>query len=129
MTHSIWLQSRQLLFALALGMGYGVLYDLLRGLRRSGKWLTPLLDLLFALTVLAGNLLFALHVGGGEYRLFAFCAGCAGAALWFLSGSRLLLPVFCFFWRCVAFPARCLAAGSKKILKKSEKNVKNSFQA
>ena len=64
------LQSGQFLYAAALGAALGLIYDVLRGLRRSLRGLTPLLDLCFALSVLLSGLLLALYAGDGHYRIF-----------------------------------------------------------
>lgn len=55
MEQPLWLQGQQFLLSVCLGLIYGLHYDLLRGLRRSARWLTHLLDLWFALTWLLGT--------------------------------------------------------------------------
>ena len=63
-------QLRELLYALAVGAGLGLCYDLLRPLRR-GRWTTGLTDLIYCLLTLATLLGFALYAGRGRLRLFA----------------------------------------------------------
>ena len=68
MEQPLGLQGSQFLLSVALGVAFGLHYDLLRGLRRNLRALTHVLDLWFVLTCLAANLVFALLVGNGEYR-------------------------------------------------------------
>ena len=42
MEQPLWTQGSRFLLAVALGAVYGLHYDLLRGLRRNLRWLTPL---------------------------------------------------------------------------------------
>lgn len=82
----VLLQLQELLWALALGAGLGLLYDLLRPLRH-GQWRTALTDALYALLLLIALMLFALYAGRGRLRLFALAAmGCTGGLwLWLVS--------------------------------------------
>lgn len=82
------LQLRELLLALAFGLGFGVLYELLRPLRR-GRVSTAAADGLYVLTALAALLTFALYAGRGRLRLFALAAMAVSGSLWLLF-SRLL---------------------------------------
>ena len=77
------LQLRELILALALGAGLGLLYVLLHPLRR-GRLLTAVTDLLYVLTVLVSLLAFALYAGRGRLRLFALAAMAVsgGLLLW-----------------------------------------------
>lgn len=75
------LQLRELSLALALGAGFGLLYDLLRPLRR-GRLSTALADLVYALLALFGLLLFTLYAGRGRLRLFALGAMGLSGGLW-----------------------------------------------
>lgn len=120
------LQGSQFLLSALLGLCYGLLYDFLRGLRRSLPGLTHLADLLFALCLLACNLLFALYVGGGEYRIFMLLGSALGAAAYFFTLRRLFLPVSCFFWRVITFPIRMIRQLLQKTLKKIIKIAKNA---
>jgi len=76
-------QGKQFFYAALLGVLYGVHYDLLRGLRRNGKWLTHLLDTYYALTCLLGNFLLALYIGRGQFRIFMLAAIVLGMSVWF----------------------------------------------
>lgn len=122
-------QALGFVWTLALGAGLGVLYDLLRGLRRSLRWLTPILDGLFALTLLTANVLFALTVGRGEFRLASLFGEAAGLTLWFLTLSRLFCRLSVAFWRGVTFPVRLLGRIVGVFLKKSRKKIKNLFSS
>ena len=85
----VLLQFQELLWALALGAGLGLLYDLLRPLRH-GRWRTALTDALYVLLMLSALMLFALYAGRGRLRLFALAGmGCAGG-LWLWLVSPLL---------------------------------------
>ena len=77
----VLLQLRELGLALTAGAAFGLLYDLLRPLRR-GRVFSALLDLLYVLTVLVGLLAFALYVGRGRLRLFALAAMAFSGSLW-----------------------------------------------
>lgn len=83
------LQLRELGLALGTGVLFGLLYDLLRPLRR-GRVSTALADLLYSLALLAGLLLFALYAGRGRLRLFAPAAMGLSGALWLGLVSPLL---------------------------------------
>lgn len=83
------LQLRELGLALALGAGFGLLYDLLRPLRR-GRITTALADLLYALLILLGLLLFTLYAGRGRLRLFALAAIGLSGGLWLKLFSPLI---------------------------------------
>ena len=98
-------QARELAWALVLGTALGLVYDLLRPLRR-GRISTALTDLLFcALTALALPA-FTLYGGGGRLRIFALFGILTGAALWFLTLSRPLRRLEAVFLR----PLQWLAA-------------------
>ena len=127
MEQPLWTQGSRFLLAIALGLAGGLHYDLLRGLRRSLRGLTPLLDLWFCLCWLAGNLLFALWVGDGRFRVDMLAASLLGTAAYFFSLSRLLLPLFEGFWRLVTFPIRRLGRLGKKFLIFLKKLRKTSF--
>ena len=102
------MQGSRFLLAFALGAVCGLHYDFLRGLRRSLRWLTPLLDLWFVLCWLAGNLLFALRLGGGQFRIYMLVGSLLGSAAYFAVLSRLFLPCFTKFWAFFSWPLRKL---------------------
>ena len=98
MEQPLWTQGSRFLLAVALGVAYGLHYDLLRGLRRNLRWLTPLLDLWFVLSWLVGNLLFGLYAGDGQFRIYMLVGSLLGSAAYFLTLSRLILPLFSKMW-------------------------------
>ncbi|MBE6984616.1 MAG: hypothetical protein E7434_03180 [Ruminococcaceae bacterium] len=120
-------QGKQFFYAALLGVLYGVHYDLLRGLRRNGKWLTHLLDTYYALTCLLGNFLLALYIGRGQFRIFMLAAIVLGMSVWFLTCSRIFRRIFEKFWRIFLLPLRLLWQLCKKILKKTKKILKYIF--
>ncbi|MBQ3356935.1 MAG: spore cortex biosynthesis protein YabQ [Oscillospiraceae bacterium] len=126
---SLGLQGRQFLLAAALGLALGLHYDLLRGLRRVFRRLTVVLDLWFALTLLIGSLLFALYVGNGEYRIFMLLGTALGMAVYFLTVSRLILPLSIQFWRILTCPLRLLGRFFGKFLEKMKNFAKNIFSS
>ena len=77
----VGLQLRELALALALGAGLGLLYSLLRPLRR-GRLLTSITDFLYVLAVLLCLLAFALYAGRGRLRIFALAAMAVSGGLW-----------------------------------------------
>lgn len=82
-------QLLELLRALALGAGFGLLYDLLRPLRLR-RWSAALSDGVWCLAVLTGLQAFALYAGGGRLRLFALAAMGLSGGLWLRLVSPLL---------------------------------------
>ncbi len=74
-------QLSELVWALIVGMGFGLVFDLLRPLRR-GRVTTGLTDALWCLILLAGLLGFALYAGRGRLRLFALLAMAVSGGLW-----------------------------------------------
>jgi hypothetical protein len=123
----IGLQGRQFLWAVLLGMTCGLVYDFLRGLRRTTRGLTALSDGLFVLYVLAGNCLLLLYVGKGAYRIFFPIAITSGAALWFFTLSVPCLAIFTRFWRLLLWPFRLFGRILKKIIRKMKKFSKKGF--
>ncbi|MDR0890391.1 MAG: spore cortex biosynthesis protein YabQ, partial [Oscillospiraceae bacterium] len=78
MEQPLWTQGSQFLLSLPFGLALGLFYDLLRGLRRYARWMTHLLDALFVVNYLLANLLFALYIGGGEFRIFMLLGSLLG---------------------------------------------------
>lgn len=70
----IALQALQFAISGAAGLGLGLIYDLLRALRRRNRRLAILLDLLFCAMALLLFLLLALYPGHGILRLFMLAA-------------------------------------------------------
>ncbi|MGM9553734.1 MAG: spore cortex biosynthesis protein YabQ [Faecousia sp.] len=127
MEQPLGLQGSQFLLAAALGLLYGLHYDLLRGLRRNLRGLTHLLDAWFVLSCLLGNLCFALLVGNGEYRVFMLLGTAIGIFLWFFTLSRLFTRWSTTFWRVVTFPLRWFCRMCRKFLEFLKKSVKYLF--
>ena len=129
MEQPLLLQGGQFLWAVALGAALGVVYDLLRGLRRTLRGLTHLADLLFSLTVLISGLLLALYVGDGQYRLFLLLGTVLGATIYFLTLSRIFSAASCMIWRFLTYPLRAAARFCKKIVEKLQNFLKNIFSS
>lgn len=88
-------QAHALLLALLIGVGAGLLYDLLRPLRWHGHGLGALLpDLLFCLTLGAGLFVYAMSLGDGRLGLGATAAAWLGFAAYHRLLSPRLLPLF-----------------------------------
>jgi len=86
-------QALTFLLAAATGVALGVLYDMMRVLRRRWKnpWLTAVLDLLFC-AVCAGTLvLFVMTVSQGRWRGFIPLGAGMGIALYFLLASPFIV--------------------------------------
>ena len=114
--------------AAALGAAGGLVYDLLRVLRRRRPGLTHAADGLFALLCLLGALWVLTQVGGGEPQLYMLLGAGAGMALYLLLAAPALRPLW-EFWADVAgelgrllrIPARALGRCGKKLLPKAKK--------
>jgi spore cortex biosynthesis protein YabQ len=125
-------QAAALTGAVALGIGVGALYDLLRLLRRRLRLrlLGSVLDLLFWAAVTAALFLYAIAATGGQVRLYVLLALFGGAVVyfltlspWVLSLGELLADGLAAGARLICLPARALGRGVKKF----EKNLKNVF--
>ena len=89
-------QLRLLLQSVLLGVGTGLLYDVLRALRRHicmRPRATAALDMVFWLVLAAGLFEFGLVFAAGQPRFFVLAGAAGGAALYFLllSGAVLLI--------------------------------------
>lgn len=112
---SLALQSLRLLLALLLGVGTGLLYDVLRPMRRAaGKVAAALLDALFCLLTGTGLFVFAMDAGDGRLGQWELCAALLGFLSYLHLFSPFILPVF---EKAAAFLASGLA-----LCKKSLKN-------
>ena len=87
--------------AAALGAAGGLVYDLLRVLRRRRPGLTHAADGLFALLCLLGALWVLTQVGGGEPQLYMLLGAGAGMALYLLLAAPAMRPLW-EFWADVA---------------------------
>ena len=127
----VTLQAAEFAASMLLGLALGVFYDALRALRRLRARLTLPLDVLFALTLAAALLLFALYPGRGLFRLFAFAALALGAGLYFLTLSAHT-RIFSTFWEsfCVSSPPLCdfFCDLGRKFSKPSLQASKNGLQ-
>lgn len=88
-------QAEALLAALAVGVGAGLLYDLLRPPRwqRRGLW-AFLADALFCLALGAGLFVYAMSFGDGRLGIHALAAAWAGFLAYHALLSPLCLPLF-----------------------------------
>lgn len=76
---------------LLVGLGLGLLYDLLRPLRlASGRWLGGALDLGYWLCVVLTAFVCLLGLDEGHLRVYLLAALLLGAAAWFLGPSPLV---------------------------------------
>lgn len=87
--------------AVALGVAGGLVYDLLRVLRRRRPGLTHAADAVFGLVCLLGALWALTRVGGGEPQLYLLLGAGAGMLLYLLAAAPLLRPLW-EFWADVA---------------------------
>lgn len=119
--------------SLLLGAGLALLYDALRALRRRLRCralLTPALDTLYSLVLLAALAAYAQRVGMGELRLYALLTAALGGTLTFLLLSPLLRPLWDFWADCLAAVLRLLHAPLlcvKKYYGKLHKLAKKHF--
>ena len=112
------LQGVQFLLSALVGLAYGIHYDILRGLRRTLPAAKHLLDFWFALTFLIGNLLLALYVGNGEYRIFMLLGTALTMVVYFVTISRFFLLVFTKFWQFLTFPLRFVCKSCATVISK-----------
>ena len=89
-------QLRTFLLSILLGLGAGVLYDLLRAVRLRHPRLTAPLDLLYCQAVGLAVFLFVLRQSDGQLRGFILLGGLGGGVLFFSLLSRPLRPVWDF---------------------------------
>ena len=114
--------------AALLGMLGGVVYDLLRPLRR-GR-LIHLTDALFTGGGLVLMVWFLTAVSRGEARLFLLLGACGGAGLYFLLLAPLLRPLWDFWAAAAAAFGRLLALPlhfGVKLAKKIGNSLKKHF--
>lgn len=118
--------------AVCLGFAVGLLYDLLRLLRRRLHlpFLGSVLDFLFWVVVTVSLFLFATNATGGKVRIYVLLSVFGGAVAYFLSLSawilglgNLLADVLALLGQLIRLPVRFLHF----VVKKFEKNLKNLF--
>ena len=89
-------QLRLLLQSLLLGVGTGILYDILRALRRHfscGCAATAMLDAVFWIVLSAGVFEFGIVFAAGQPRLFILTGAACGIALYLVMLSEAVLAV------------------------------------
>ena len=114
-------QLRSFLLSILLGLGAGVLYDLLRAVRLRHPRLTAPLDLLYCQAIGLAVFLFVLRQSDGQLRGFILLGGLGGGVLFFSLLSRPLRPVWDFWmdrwmelFQFLSLPGRFCAAVCKK---------------
>lgn len=117
-------QALELLAFLFGGALLGLMYDMLRPIRRAAGRGGGALDVLFC--ALGGALFFALamRTGSGRMGTWSLAAAAVGFCMYMQTLSALLLPVF------AAIDAAAVRAwqGCKKVIKKFCKYAKSIFQ-
>ena len=124
MNLSIAHQGWALLLSLAMGLGLGLVYDLLRPPRRAGGTTrTRLLDALFAVTAAVALFFFAMASGDGRLGTWELAAALLGFLPYMHLLSPLLLPPVEKIFRGVgAFLIRL-----EKLIKKVQNKLKKLF--
>jgi len=124
-------QGAALLLAAAIGLGAGLLYDLLRPPRWQRRGLAAfLLDALFCLILGAALFLFAMSFGEGRLGLGALAVAWTGFLVYHRFLSPLLLPLFVKTYQYLdkIFTSAKLFIKKFNFLKKSTlKNEKNDL--
>ena len=87
------LQLAQLAVSVLTGFALGVLYDVLRAMRRVFK-INAALDALYCAVLLFALFTLGMDIGQGGVHVFMFCAAAAGCAAYMALLSRALLPLF-----------------------------------
>jgi len=119
---SIRAQALSGLAACALGLGLGLLYDLLRPVRRHGG--SGLWDFLFCLLSAAAAFLFAMRSPNGVFGSAELLLTLLGLLLYFELLSPFILPVFGYCDR--KFGAFCI--NTQNFVKKVSQTAKKLFQ-
>ena len=115
-------QGVSLLLGCALGAGLGLLYDLLRPIRRRGGG--TLWDLLFCFTAACLAFLFAMRAENGALGTGEILAALAGLLLYLRLLSPLLLPL----WEKCVQEIGAFAQKAQENAKKVPENAKKLFQ-
>jgi hypothetical protein len=109
--------------ALSLGAAVGLLYDFLRVVRRRvpARFTTLLCDFIFCTAAGLGLFVLGLTLGGGKTRAMLGVVAALGAALYFLTLTRLTMyllegfaDIIGLFLRLCAFPAAFFLKNLKK---------------
>lgn len=111
-------QALALLPALFLGLGLGLLYDLLRPPRRGGSSLgAALLDLFFAFCAGVGAFLLAMSAPGGRTGLWDLALTLLGFLLYLHALSPAVLPLIQGLYRMISNTIRsCKKMGNKLLI-------------
>lgn len=110
-------QAQELLLALALGIGAGLLYDLLRPPRwRFGGLRAFLLDALYCLVTGTGLFFYAMSVPDGRLGIGALAAAWTGFLLYHAALSPRLLPQFSKMFQILDKACVHLKKSAKKML-------------
>lgn len=100
--------------SIVLGISLGLLYDILRALRkRGGPVWGGLLDAVYCLTAVGGIFLFVM-AGNGEVRLFILLGALGGAILFLCLFSNYLRPLWDFWIDTFLFPVTILKKAGKR---------------
>ena len=125
MAQSIRVQALFLLLAAGLGAGLGLLYDLLRPLRRRTN--DALWDLLFCLAAALGCFCFAMYSGSGRLGSGELAAALAGFLLYVHALSPSVAPILerltrgiGSIWIFMGAKLKKIQIYEKKFFKKSE---------
>ena len=124
MGQSIEGQALELLAFLLGGAMLGLVYDMLRPIRRAAGRGGGALDVLFCAAGGALFFLLALRTGSGRMGTWSLAAAAVGFCMYMQTLSALLLPAF----TAVDTAAAGAARGCKKVIKKFCKYAKSIFQ-
>ena len=124
MGQSIEGQVLELLAFLLGGAMLGLVYDMLRPIRRAAGRGGGALDVLFCAAGGALFFLLAMRTGSGRMGTWSLAAAAVGFCMYMQTLSALLLPAF----TAVDTAAAGAARGCKKVIKKFRKYAKSIFQ-
>lgn len=102
------------IWAALAGLGLGIGYDMLRGLRLTVRGITLGCDLLFSLEFLLAMLALALYTGG--LRIYQLLVAAGAAAVYFLTLSGMVLRL----WRVVL---EAIRRQIRKMVRRCKKSV------
>jgi hypothetical protein len=129
MSVPIALQTVQLAWSAVLGAALGMVYDLLRAMRRCLALPAAVADVVFTALVTLSLLLLSYCVGLGEFPLFMLLGLGCGAAFYFLVPSPFVLRGLCWFFKLFVHVLAAISGPFLFILKKSKKFSKKVFQS
>lgn len=115
-------QLAMFLRAILLGGTLGLIYDLLRTLRRlGGRVWGGVLDGFFCVLAVSGLFLFTM-AGDGELRLFVLMGALGGGVLFFCLLSRPMRPLWDFWLELLLAPAELVWRTGKKCGRRTKKS-------